>query len=295
MGFQFLSIFPITLTVIVIALLVWKAAPGDIAGFGAMMQQWRAWDITSGHSDRVSLLGAILSVRLVLTGNFYIAHELLHRRSSQISTLSGDYYWLPLAIRNSLFPSLWPRKHVATSLDPASARRGQSLYRFVVQSAVGQFTSAYVIERNRLMRTGRSVMNYRNRFFVGQAMTIALAGIIFLFAGWQAFVAWLICALYAKFIYESVNYVQHYGLVRVPGMPIEPRHSWDSAAAFSSAFLMNLTRHADHHARATVPYWELRHSTGAPQLWTGYLSAVSIALFPKTVGKHLPRILIIGI
>ena len=38
---------------------------------------------------------------------------------------------------------------------------------------------------------------------------------------------------------ETINYIEHYGLVRLEGSPVRPRHSWNSNTFISSAFTFN--------------------------------------------------------
>ena len=56
---------------------------------------------------------------------------------------------------------------------------------------------------------------------------------------------------------EGVNYMEHYGLVREEGAPIEPKHSWNTNKRISSVLLYNLTRHSSHHIR--MPTGKLFH------------------------------------
>ena len=54
-------------------------------------------------------------------------------------------------------------------------------------------------------------------------------------------------AMFAKFFLESVNYMEHYGLVRIKGTPVELHHSWNTNKRISSILLYNVTRHSHHH------------------------------------------------
>ena len=74
-------------------------------------------------------------------------------------------------------------------------------------------------------------------------------------------------------------------MIRVPGSKVEERHSWNSSHAISSYFLFNLPRHADHHIKATQPYWNLKLRDSAPQLPYGYLNMIIISLIPPLFKK----------
>jgi alkane 1-monooxygenase len=61
---------------------------------------------------------------------------------------------------------------------------------------------------------------------------------------------------------------------------VKPYHSWNSNKRISSWASFNLTRHSHHHARATVPFYLLKAVPEAPQLPTGYLGSILLALIP---------------
>ena len=87
-------------------------------------------------------------------------------------------------------------------------------------------------------------------------------------------------AAFAKFILEIVNYMEHYGLVRVPGTPVEIHHSWNSTKKLSSLLLYNLTRHSHHHEKGSLEFWGLRPFRGTPEMPYGYLTTLLICLIP---------------
>ena len=42
---------------------------------------------------------------------------------------------------------------------------------------------------------------------------------------------------------------------------MQPYHSWAMQCRISNLALLNLLRHGDHHARQTLPYYALAHTT----------------------------------
>jgi alkane 1-monooxygenase len=84
-----------------------------------------------------------------------------------------------------------------------------------------------------------------------------------------------------KIYLEIVNYIEHYGLVRIPGTTVEPRHSWDSYRRVSSGLFYNLQLHAHHHTIATRRYWELEPQPDkAPVLPMGYMAMIFLSFVP---------------
>ncbi|MDW8478872.1 MAG: fatty acid desaturase [Xanthomonadales bacterium] len=93
---------------------------------------------------------------------------------------------------------------------------------------------------------------------------------------------------------STANYVEHYGLLRRRGAdgrrePVAAAHSWNSAAWLSNAMLLNLARHADHHAEAARPFHRLRHLPEAPQLPAGYPAMFTLAYLPPLWFRVMDR------
>ena len=89
----------------------------------------------------------------------------------------------------------------------------------------------------------------------------------------------LLCSLIAKALLEVINYTEHYGLIRIEGERVMPRHSWNSNSIMSSIYLYNVTRHSSHHEKANLKFWELRAYEGAPMMPHGYLTMLYLAIF----------------
>jgi alkane 1-monooxygenase len=105
-------------------------------------------------------------------------------------------------------------------------------------------------------------------------MSAAIVAAFAVAAGVAGFVVFLAAALAGRTVLEAVNYFEHYGLVREPGAPVEPRHSWNSNKALSNAVLFNLARHSHHHAEGDAKFWQLRSYRDAPTLPYGYLTCM---------------------
>lgn len=283
----------VPLTLIAVVLIGWKVTPGDFGSIGMLVQDLTGVDVLTRRDvlPVFSIWGAILSTSLLISANFFIAHELIHRKG-RLSRWSG--MWLLAAVGDTQFVIAHlhqHHKHVGTPDDPATARRGESLYAFMLRSAWGQFISAWRIERERLTRIGKSPWTLSNRFLAGQMMTLLIVAAVGFGMGWQALLLFVACAAYSKALYEAVNYIQHYGLVRVPGTAVEPRHSWDCVARMSGSFLINLTRHADHHARGDAPFWDLAPMRHAPMHRLGYFATIFVAMMPSLWKRRMQPLL----
>jgi len=230
--------------------------------------------------------GLVLSMGIACGGiGITIAHELTHR-PSWFERRLADILMIAVGYHHFCIEHVHGHhRRVATPEDPATARFGESVYAFFPRVAVMGFISALALEKARLKRRGQGWFNLRNRVLVGAGATLALYALILAFAGWHAFVFLIGTSLVAVFLLETINYNEHYGLMRretAPGRyePAAARHSWDSGARLTNWLLFNLQRHADHHLCAAVAYPGLALREGVPQLPAGYATMFVVAMIP---------------
>jgi len=247
---------------------------------------WCAWVVASGELSPAQSLGLALSVGIV-TGaqGITIAHELGHARS-QLDR------WLARALLTSVSYGHFTIEHnrghhvrVATPADPASARYGESFWRFLPRTLVGSYLSAWRIEIERLRRLQLQPASWRNEMIWFSVIPLAIAAALALAWGAGAALAFVLQSAMAVTLLEAVNYVEHYGLVRARLADgryerVGHRHSWDADNFLSNCFLVHLQRHADHHTHPARPYQALLHHDDSPKLPTGYAGMVPLALVP---------------
>jgi alkane 1-monooxygenase len=174
---------------------------------------------------------------------------------------------------------------VATPEDPASARLGESFYRFLPRTVIGSLRSAWQLERTRLARLQCSPWSPRNDILGAWAMSVALFGALVAIFGFVVLPYLLIQAAIGFSLLEVVNYLEHYGLLRQRREDgryerTRPEHSWNSNSAASNVLLYHLQRHSDHHANPIRRYQALRLVEEAPQLPTGYAGMILLAVIP---------------
>jgi alkane 1-monooxygenase len=117
------------------------------------------------------------------------------------------------------------------------------------------------------------------------AMTVVLFGALTLWLGWPVLLFLVLQGVYAASMLESVNYVEHYGLLRAKDasgtyVRCAPEHSWNSNHMVGNLILYHLQRHSDHHANPARRYQSLRHFEEAPQLPSGYAALITVAYVP---------------
>jgi alkane 1-monooxygenase len=221
------------------------------------------------------------------------AHELTHRTWDRVSMFVGR--WLLAFSFDTTFAIehvYGHHRYVSTEEDPATAPRGRNVYFHVVASTLKGNVSAWKIERARLEKKRLAVWSWRNAVIRGHLMSVALVASAWAMGGWRAAAFFTACALWGKALLEIVNYMEHYGIVRDPATPVQPRHSWNTNRRISSWSMFNLTRHSHHHAQGEVPYQELRPYADAPMMINGYLTTLVVAMIPP-LWHHLmtPKVL----
>jgi alkane 1-monooxygenase len=210
------------------------------------------------------------------------AHELGHSRRKPDRALG----WLLMASVNySHFMVEHYRGHhprAATWDDPATARRGESLWRFLPRTLAGSFASAWRLEAARLRQHRRGWLASPLAWCSG--VSLAFIATLAALGQWKILAFWLGQSVFAIWLLETVNYIEHYGLRRradAQGRP-EPfgvAHAWNADHVLSNSLLANLQRHSDHHVSAWKPYPELQPLPG-PQLPTGYAGCLLLAAIP---------------
>jgi alkane 1-monooxygenase len=174
---------------------------------------------------------------------------------------------------------------VATPEDPASARFGETFWEFLPRSVFGSLCSAWRLEAQRLRRLDKSPWQLSNDVLNAWLMSVVLWGVLVAVFGPALIPFVIIQAVYGFSMLESVNYLEHYGLLRQKTANgryerCTPEHSWNSDHVVTNLFLYHLQRHSDHHANPTRRYQTLRSMAAAPSLPSGYASLIGLTYFP---------------
>lgn len=244
--------------------------------------------VTHHELNAVQYALMILSTGINSGGSaIVIAHELIHRKNKWhrragkllLFTCGNIYFFVNHLIIH--------HKWVGTVRDPATARYGESVYRFFVRTTKEQIITSYQAEAQRLK--GKNVFEFLLRNYVTASAILLIISFILLyhFTGiWAAF-AWVLQCKAANFLLEYTNYIEHYGLTRSENERVNEIHSWQSDKVISRFFLIDLSRHSDHHYYASKPYHKLISYPGSPVLPGGYVSMIYYALIPPLWFKRM--------
>ncbi len=242
--------------------------------------------ISSGELGPWETVGAVWTMGLCC-GIFGInvAHELGHRHKPSEQFLAKALLLSALYLHFFIEHNRGHHARIATDDDPASARFGESLYRFWPRSVIGGWLSAWSLEKQRLEKRGRRWWSPRNQMLRFQLLQLATVAAVWGFFGPRALLAFLASAVVGFLLLETVNYIEHYGLRRARGGDgrwerVEAAHSWNSDHQLGRVLLFELTRHSDHHLHANRKYQVLRHLDDGPQMPAGYPAMMTLALVP---------------
>jgi alkane 1-monooxygenase len=225
---------------------------------------------------------AVLFCGLMLSGiATVVGHELVHRIGKHKDVCFGRWLMsLTLDANFSIEHVYHHHAKVATEADPVTAPRGRNVYVHTVYAIIGTNKSAWNIEKTRLCRKNQAVVSHHNKVIRGWLMSIAYLLLVGVLAGWQGMLFLGLVGASGKCFLEIVNYMEHYGLVRHPRQPVQPKHSWNSNRKISTWAMFNLPRHSHHHAQGGMPFEKLQPMPEAPMMISGYISTIGIALVP---------------
>jgi len=254
--------------------------------------------LTTRGFSAAETAGALLSVGICCGAlGINVAHELGHRsrgweqRLAQALLLSTWYAHFFIEHNRG------HHRHVATPLDSVTARLHEGFWRFLPRAVVGEYCSAWALEAERLRRLAQPWWAGGNQMLQFQVVQGLLAGAVVAVFGLSGLLGWLGAAAVGYVLFQLVNYVEHYGLLRRQTAPghyerVQPHHSWNSEHALGRILLYELTRHSDHHYQAARPYQTLRFQPASPQMPTGYPGMMLLATVPplwfRVMNKRVP-------
>ena len=273
------------------------------SGFGLMLylnlpllyfiMGYFVYKISSTDLQIFEQIGMTLSVGIVCGAlGINVAHELGHRETwweqlmSKMMLLTCHYMHFFIEHNRG------HHKNVSTDEDPASSRLNESLYAFFVRSVRDSYLDAWKLEAERLRREAKPALSIANEMIWYQIIQVAYIAFIGIFFGIQTMFLVIIAGIIGFLLLETINYIEHYGLRRQK-MPsgryekVMPYHSWNSDHELGRIFLYELTRHSDHHYKATRKYQILRHFDESPQLPLGYPGSMLLAFIPSLWFKKM--------
>ena len=234
----------------------------------------------------LSFFGKVFSMGLLCSVlGINIGHELGHRSSKTEQFLGQILLLTSLNTHFLPYHNEGHHREVATPDDAATAKKNQWLYSFWITSHFKSYAKAWTIENNRMRRNGKSIFSLNNKMIVYSiANFLVLSSIYFLF-GYKVFIAFIFAAIIGILLLGTVDYIEHYGLLRKLNASgryerVQHKHSWNSDHQLGRLMLFNLSRHSDHHYKASKKYQLLESLPESPQMPTGYPGMMMLATIP---------------
>ncbi|MEW7280482.1 alkane 1-monooxygenase [Aquimarina sp. 2201CG1-2-11] len=254
--------------------------------------------VTTHTLNTYEFVGIVLSNGIVFGANgINVGHELGHRFTYE--RFIGKALLLPaLYMHFFIEHNYGHHQYVATKNDPATARYNQPVYLFWITSSIGQYVNAWNTQAKLLKQHKHSFLSIHNDMFWYLIITLSYLLLIFMGYGFIGLQIAITSAITGFLLLETVNYIEHYGLLRAKTSNnryerVQEKHSWNSNHTLGRIMLYELTRHSDHHHRASKKYQILEHKAQSPQLPFGYPTSVALALVPplwfKIMNKRVPR------
>ncbi len=258
------AFIPLQMVSLVLACYLWSADNLSWLGLGAGL-------------GLISKIGLTMTIGVVGGVGINTAHELRHKRENLERWLSK------ITLAQTLYGHFYiehNRGHhvrVSTPEDPASARFGESFWMFLPRSMFGSLKSAWELEKSRMQRINKPTLSMRNDVLNAWIMSVVLFGALTAVFGWQMLPFLIIQGLFGASLLESVNYLEHYGLLRQRTASgryerCAPVHSWNSDHIVTNIFLTTCSGTA---TTTPIPYAATRRCAA----WTA----------PPTCPAAMPR------
>ncbi len=244
------------------------------------------WDVSTHNYALYEEIGLIFSIGIVLGVNgINVAHELGHRQHT-FERYLGKLLLLPSFYMHFYIEhNFGHHLHAATKEDPATAKYNQSLYSFWFTSTFRQYRNAWKIQNRLLKSENEGFFSMKNDLFFYTFFQLIYAVFVFLFFDTVGLWFALASGAIGFLLLETVNYIEHYGLVRFK-MPsgryerVRECHSWNSNHVIGRIVLYELTRHSDHHYKSSKKYQTLDYHDISPQMPFGYPTSMVLSFLP---------------
>lgn len=257
------------------------------------------FDITSTMHATYELIGLVLSMGIVLgTNGINVAHELGHRQTTNERFLGKLLLMPSFYMHFYIEHNYGHHANAATKEDPATARFNQTVYSFWFTSVIRQYFSAWKLQNKLLKSQHNSFFSFRNDmlwYTVLQGLYLISVSIYF---GGLGTVFVIASGIVGFLMLETVNYIEHYGLMRkkLPSGRYErvrEVHSWNSNHVMGRIVLYELTRHSDHHYKSSKKYQILDYHDISPQMPFGYPTSMVMSFIPplwfRVMNERIPE------
>lgn len=243
------------------------------------------------YTGRVLAMGLMCGVLGINVG-----HELGHRLNKTEEFLGELMLLTSLNTHFLPYHNAGHHFNVATPQDAATARKNEPLYFFWIRSHFMSYAQAWQLENQRMRNENKAIFSLSNKMMKYSLANILVLLAILYFFNLKVLLSFIAAAIVGILLLETVNYIEHYGLLRKKNAQgryekVRHQHSWNSDHIIGKLMLFNLSRHSDHHYNGSKPYQVLKSLPESPQMPTGYPGMMLMALLPPLWFRYMnPKI-----
>ena len=255
--------------------------------------------ITTNPIELYEFIGFVFSTGIVLGSNgINVAHELGHRKNKTEQSMAKLLLLPSLYMHFFIEHNFGHHLHAATKEDPATARYNQNVYSFWFTSVFRQYRNAWKIQSDLLQREKHAFISLKNEMIIYTLFQFGYLTAVFIVFGVYGLLFALMAAVVGFLLLETINYIEHYGLLRekLPSGRYErvrEVHSWNSNHVIGRVVLYELTRHSDHHYKSSKKYQILDYYEQSPEMPFGYPTSMVMSLIPPLwfyiMNKRVPE------
>ena len=257
------------------------------------------YNLNQFELDLFETVGMVLSLGILLATNaINVGHELGHRKPLIERCLSKLLYLPCLYMHFYIEHNFGHHNNVATPKDPATAKFNQTVYSFWFTSVLGQYISAWRLQLQLLKIKNLGFLSIKNDMLYYTIFELAYLLVIYSFFGFYGLFLAVIIGVLSFLFLETINYIEHYGLLRKKLSNgryerVTDMHSWNSNHILGRIVLYELTRHSDHHRISVTKYQNLKSIDKSPQLPFGYPTSILLSFIPvlwfKIMNPRVPK------
>jgi alkane 1-monooxygenase len=250
---------------------------------------WAAQIISSVNALVSIILGLFVSTAIVSATASPVCHELMHREHGMdtwIARLMASLMGYP----HFILEHFYHHRYVGIPDTGLSARVGESFWSFFMRAVPEGMSAAKKLDNE--IRSAHKKKVWQSSLVQNRLMTLIWAIAFFWVGGLVAVAFFVFQAIFSIFSVQAINYIQHYGLIRVPGEPVSHELSWEDNCLIANCLTLNINHHSHHHLQPSRPFYELELDIWSPRLPGSYMIMLWIALVPSVWSKMMDARLI---
>lgn len=210
---------------------------------------WVLWFLTQ-HSLPVLAYIIFIFTCIIINSNFAVslAHDLMHSKNGIDRLLSNI-----LLIQNGFFylrsdHMYTHHRYVATAGDPSTARFNENIYAYLYRSIKARIRITFIDGLTYPLKVRNKIIFFNYLFLTCCILYLGFS----MYLGRNVFIYLFINYLCVTLIYESVTYIQHYGLNRkyiddLNYYKVEVQHAWNCFYKTSAYMHYMMPVHSIHH------------------------------------------------